>query len=151
MVTIDYPSNIDILSKTFDEYTITKEKYEQLSGISTKDKIQTYETKQYDISYLWKILGNYAEKRNLTLGIDVQKSNSGNNLYSFNFSISGEYVKIIEFIKDLENDSDLYFRIYDFKVNGSGTILNANFRVENINIDPTTIKNSQISTTELFN
>ena len=146
----EYNNNVETLTKTFEQYITTKEKYEQLAGISGKDKIDIYETKQYDISYLWKILGNYAEKRYLTLGIDVQKSNTGNNIYSFNFSVAGEYRNIIRFIEDLENDSDLYFRIYDFKISGSGTKLNASFRVENINIDPTTIKNNQTDAGKLF-
>ena len=150
LVSKDYPQNVDKLSKTFNDYTITKEKYEQLSGITSEDKVERYETKQYDISYLWKVLGNYAEEKNLTLGVDVQQSNKGNALYSFKFSVSGEYVKIIEFIKILEDDSDLHFRIYDFKISGSGTRLSASFTVENINIDPSTIKGAQNRTTNLF-
>ena len=150
LATNDYPKNIEILDKTFEQYTMTKEKYEQLSGLSGEETIEKYETKQYDIGYLWRILGNYAESKNLTLGINVQKSNASDTLYSFSFSVSGEYTKIIEFIKALEDDSDLNFRIYNFKINGTGTILNANFVVENINIDSTTIKSSQNNTKDLF-
>lgn len=147
---IEYPNNVEKLTKTFEQYTLTKEKYEQLSGISSKEKIDIYETKQYDISYLWKLLGDYAEQRNLVLGIDIKKTNTANNLYSFNFSLAGEYRDIIRYIEDLENDSDLYFRIYDFKISGAGTKLNATFRVENININPSTLKGSQINTDKLF-
>ena len=150
LISKDYPENIEKMDQAFEEYTTTKEKYEQLSGLSKQETIEIYETKQYEISYLWKVLGDYAEKRNLSLGIEVQKSNTNNKLYSFNFSISGEYVNIIQFIKDLENDSDLYFRIYDFKINGSGTNISASFKVENINIDPSTINGAQSNNENLF-
>ena len=59
-----------------------------------------------------------------------------------NQSVSGEYVNIIQFITDIENDSDLYFRIYNFKMTGSTTVT-ATFTVKNINIDVSTIRKTQ--------
>ena len=94
---------------------------------------------------MWRILGKYAANRGLTLGIDVQKST--NNLYNFSFSLNGTYVDIIQFITDIENNSDLYFRIYNFKMSGSGTTITATFKVEDINIDPSTIAGAQTEIT----
>lgn len=150
LASIEFPKKIETLEKTFEEYTSKKEKYEQLSGISSDEDIDIFETKQYDISYLWRVLGNYGKKRYLTLGIDVQKSDNTKSLYNFNFTVSGEYVKIIQFITDLENNSDLNFRIYDFKMNGAGTTVTASFKVENISIDPSTINGGQKDTSNLF-
>ena len=98
-----------------------------------------YETKQYDISYLWRVLGKYAEKRKLTLGIEVTKQKNTQSSYTLNFNVSGQYTNIIRFITDIENDSDLYFRIYNFSMSGNGTNITANFAVKNINIDSSTI------------
>ena len=124
-----------------------------IAQIQEKDRsaVKKYETKQYDISYLWKVLGNYAKSRNLTLGMDVKISDSKNNLYNLNFSVSGRYIDIIQFIKDIENDSDLYFRIYNFRMSGSSTIVSSSFAVQNVNIDPSTIKGAQSNNAELFN
>ena len=144
LTSIDYPNNVETLEKSFEEYTIQKEKYEDLTGISGENVEEIYETKQYDISYLWRVLGQYAQNRSLTLGIDVQTANTSSSAYNFNFTVSGQYVNIIQFITDIENDSDLYFRIYNFKMNGSTTVT-ATFTVKNINIDSSTIKNTQIS------
>lgn len=141
LTSVDYPERIETLNKTFDSYTIQKQKYQDLAGVSEEQNEEIYETKQYDISYLWRVLGKYATNRGLTLGIDVQKST--NNLYNFSFSLSGTYVDIIQFITDIENDSDLYFRIYNFKMSGSGATITATFRVEDINIDPSTIAGAQ--------
>lgn len=141
LTSVDYPERIETLNKTFDSYTVQKQKYQDLAGVSEEQNEEIYETKQYDISYLWRVFGKYATNRGLTLGIDVQKST--NNLYNFSFSLSGTYVDIIQFITDIENDSDLYFRIYNFKMSGSGATITATFRVEDINIDPSTIAGAQ--------
>lgn len=141
LTSIDYPERIENLNNTFDNYTIQKRKYEDLAGVSEQYSEDIYETKQYDISYLWRVLGKYATNRGLTLGINVQKST--NNLYDFTFSLNGTYVDIIQFIGDIENNSDLYFRIYDFKMSGSGTTITSTFLVKDINIDPSTIAGTQ--------
>ena len=145
LTSVDYPERIEALNKTFDSYTIQKQKYQDLAGVSEGKSEEIYETKQYDISYLWRVLGKYATNRGLTLGIDVQKST--NNLYNFSFSLNGTYVDIIQFITDIENNSDLYFRIYNFKMSGSGTTITATFKVEDINIDPSTIAGAQTEIT----
>lgn len=150
LTTEKFPQNVEKLEKTFEEYTNKKEKYEQLSGLSSEEGLELYETKQYEITYLWRVLGNYAKKRYLTLGIDVQKADSSKSLYNLNFSVSGEYVKIIQFISDLENDSDLNFRIYNFKMIGSGTTVSSSFKVENVGIDPSTINSVQNDSSNLF-
>jgi len=136
----DYPNNIKNLEETFDEYLVQKQKYEQLSDITDKHKEEIYETKQYDIEYLWRILGKYATNRNLTLGIDVKKSEKDKNTYNLNFTVSGKYVNISQFITDIENNSDLYFRIYNFKISGNGEVIRSTFTVKNVSIDPSTIK-----------
>jgi len=141
LTSIDYPEKIENLNKTFDNYNIQKRKYQELAGVSEQYSEDIYETKQYDISYLWRVLGKYATNRGLTLGINVQRST--NNLYNFSFSLNGTYVDIIQFIADIENDSDLYFRIYDFKMSGSGTSITSSFLVRDVNIDPSTIAGSQ--------
>ena len=138
LTTINYPNNVDELNKTFDNYKVQKQKYEELVNITNSTNSEFYETKQYDISYMWRVLGKYAQNRNLTLGMDIQKS--ANNLYNFNFNVSGTYINISQFITDIENDSDLFFRIYDFSMQGNGTIINGKFTVRNVNINPTTIK-----------
>ena len=109
-----------------------------------------YETKQYDIGYLWRVLGNYAQKRNVNLGIDVQKNTSANSTYNINFKVAGKYVNISQFIIDIENNSDLYFRIYNFKMSGDSETVTATFTVRNVNIDPTTIAQGTTNTQKGF-
>lgn len=138
----DYSNNVETLEDTFNKYLVQKQKYEQLSGITSDTKDEKYETKQYDIGYLWRVLGKYATNRGLIINLDVQKNKKENNIYEFKFNVLGEYVKISQFITDIENDSDLYFRIYDFKMsfNQDKGMIEASFTVRNINIEADTIK-----------
>lgn len=139
LTTRNYSDNIKTLEETFEEYKIQKQKYEELAGVTDGITDEIYETKQYDIGYLWRVLGKYAEKRSVSLGIDVQKNTSASSSYNISFAVSGKYVNISQFITDIENDSDLYFRIYNFNMTGSSEVVNATFTVRNVNIDPSTI------------
>ena len=135
-----YPQKEQNLEETYEKYTIQKQKYEELVKTTNESKNGIYETKQYEVGYLWRILGNYANKRNLSLGIDIQKNSIGESLYNIQFNVLGDYVKISQFIADIENDSDLYFRIYNFKMaNGEEGEVRATFLVKNVNLDISTI------------
>lgn len=139
LTTTNYPDNIQTFEETYETYKIQKQKYEDLAGTTKETNDKVYETKQYDIGYLWRILGNYATKRNVNLGIKVQKNVNSNSSYNIDFSVNGKYVNISQFITDIENDSDLYFRIYNFEMAGSGEVITATFTVRNVNLDASTI------------
>lgn len=138
LTSVDYPEIIDTLQSTYEKHTLQKQKYEELTGFSEGDKKQIYETKQYDIGYLWRTIGKYATSRNLTIGMEVKKGN-GQNIYDLYFNVSGQYVNISQFITDIENNSELFFRIYNFKMTGSSEIVSSSFTVKDINIDPSTL------------
>jgi len=143
-----YPNAIKELEQTYnEEYLVQKQKYEELVGTIKDVKEDIYEAKQYDISYLWRVLGRYAQKWSLDLEIKVEKNNDTESSYNFNFTVLGEYEKILKFITDIENDSNLYFRIYNFKIEKEeqeqeeqeGIKIKSTFNVKNINIDESTI------------
>ena len=149
LISKTYPENQKTLEDTFKQYKVQKQKYEDLSGVSGDKVDEIYETKQYDISYLWRVLGKYAENRGLILDISVKKNETGENLYDFNFTVTGPYTSISQFLVDIENDSDLYFRIYNFRMDGKETTDEkgqryittiATFVVKGVNIDPDTIR-----------
>ena len=148
LTTIDYPQSVEKLEDTYEQYNVQKDKYEELAGMTDEDNKRMYETKQYDIGYIWRIFGKYATSRNLSISMDVKKS-SGQNLYDLNFTISGQYVNTSEFISELENNSDLNFRIYNFKMTGSSETVTTSFTVKDVNINPSTIKSTTTSISDL--
>ena len=140
VVTVDYPKTITDLETDYKEYSNQKKKYYELTGVSNESTNKSYETKQYDITYLWKKIGSYATNKDLKIGIDVQKNSS--SLYDLNFTLKGAYTDISDFIVAIEDDSEFSFRIYNYKMVGTGgrnDVLQANFSIKNINIDPSTI------------
>lgn len=141
----DYPQQISNLESTINNLNVQKQKYEQLSGFSSGDEA-TYQTEKFDISYLWTTIGEYATKQGITLAMDVKKG-TGTDLYNLDFSIQGKYAHITTFITNIENDSKLSFRIYNFKlVPGSDDInLKATFTVKDVNIDDSSLIKSSSS------
>lgn len=150
LTTIDYEQSKATLEQTYEKQQIEKQKYEELMGLTDSNSKQVFETKQYDVGYLWKVIGKNATKRNLKIGMNVQKT-TGQNLYDLNFSVSGQYPNTIQFITDIENNSDLNFRIYNFKMTGSGDAVSSTFSVKGINIDPKTTIGGTTSTTNNIN
>ena len=141
LTSVEYPKTITTLEQTYEMYNIQKQKYEEISGFTEGNEKQIYETKQYDIAYLWRLVGKYATSYNISIEMDVKKA-SGQNLYDLSFNVSGQDVNISEFIKNIENNTDLYFRIYNFKMSGSSETVSASFVVKDVNIDPSTITSS---------
>ena len=133
------------MEEAYNKQQIQKEKYEELVDFNNLNEKSIYETKQYDIGYLWKIFGNYASKYNLTIGMDVKKA-TGKDLYDLYFDVLGEYTNIIKFISAIEDNSELYFRIYNFNmVNGDKKEdieikVKATFNVKGVNLNPDTLK-----------
>ena len=90
LITINYPESVSELESNHENYMVKKEEYEQLSGFTTENGKKTiFETKQYDIGYLWQTLGKYSAINNLAMEIDVKASNIEQNLYNLNFKLSG--------------------------------------------------------------
>lgn len=140
LTSVSYPQKVSQLEATVDSLNVQKEKYEQISGFDSDDNSKIYETEKYDITYLWTTLGRYANKNKIKLAIDVKKG-TGTDLYDLYFTVQGEYVNISSFITKIENDSNLSFRIYNFKlVPGSSDVdLKATFTVKDVNIDNETL------------
>ena len=143
LTTVEYPETIKKLENTEDSLELQKEKYEELTEIAN-NKGNVYVTEKFDIGYLWTKIGKYATKNNIGLSIDVKKS-SETDLYNLNFTIKGTFTQIISFLKTIENDSELSFRIYNFKlVPGKGvpantTRLEATFTVRDVNINASSL------------
>ena len=131
-----YPKTVETFETTIDNLKLEKEKYEQVVGFEDGES-QWYETEQYDIAYLWKQLGRLATKHKVDLAIDVKKA-SGVDMYDLYFTIQADYTTISTFIKKIEDDSTLLFRIYNFKlVPGASTVkLKCTFAVKDVRIDP---------------
>ena len=113
---IDYSNAVKALEDSNKDLTKYKDEYAELVSTSLEEDVKlANEIEKYDIDFLWTIIGSYSTARELQLGIEVVKSNSiTENEYDLNFTVKGEYKNISSFIKDIEDDSELDFKIEDF-------------------------------------
>lgn len=112
----NYPNAIKSLEDANKELLRNKDEYAELINTSLEEDVKlANEIQKYDIDFLWTIVGSHATYRELQLGIEVIRSNSiTQNEYDLNFTVKGEYKNISDFIKDIEDDSELNFKIEDF-------------------------------------
>ena len=135
----DYKKAMDNLNDSAKKLTTAKQSYLDEASISTDSEIKEATISQnYSMEYLWNKVGTYATEEGLKLKWDVQSADSGK--YTLSFTITGTYISIINYVYDIENDSDLGFTILNFKISGSDE-LTATFSVNDV-----AIKSESIST-----
>ena len=144
---VTYKKKIDDLQTATKDLTTAKQKYLDLASVSSDEEIQEANHEQtYAMEFLWNKVGSYATKEGVTLKWDVS-STGVNNKYTLNFTTTGSYVGVISYIYALENDSDLAFRIENFKMTASGENVTATFTVNNVAIKAETISSASSNNT----
>lgn len=144
---VTYKKKIDDLQTATKYLTTAKQKYLDLASVSSDEEIQEANLEQtYAMEFLWNKVGSYATKEGVTLKWDVS-STGVNNKYTLNFTTTGSYVGVISYIYALENDSDLAFRIENFKMTASGENVTATFTVNNVAIKVETISSASSNNT----
>ncbi len=113
-----------------------KQNYEDMTTISTDGEVQaSNQIEKYEIEALWVKLGKHATSEGVVMKMDVKPGSSGaQGVYNLNFTATGGYVQIEEFISSIENDSTLGFKIEEFKMIPSGNDLQATFVCKDIPI-----------------
>ena len=144
---VTYKKKIDDLQTATKDLTTAKQKYLDLASVSSDEEIQEANLEQtYAMEFLWNKVGSYATTEGVTLKWDVS-STGVNNKYTLNFTTTGSYVGVISYIYALENDSDLAFRIENFKMTASGENVTATFTVNNVAIKAETISSASSNNT----
>ena len=127
----DYKQAVNTVQSDAKKLQDTKRKYEDKFVVNTDGTID--ETSiidrygKYKIETLWVKLGNHATKEGTTMKMEVRGGtpigiiqNSNNKspakFYDLSFTVYGEYISILDFVSDIENDSELGFKIENFKM-----------------------------------
>lgn len=126
-------SEVEVNAKKLKE---EKQNYEDMTTISTDGEVQaSNQIEKYEIEALWVKLGKHATTEGVVMKMDVKPGSSGaQGVYNLNFTATGGYVQIEEFISSIENDSTLGFKIEEFKMIPSGNDLQATFVCKDIPI-----------------
>ena len=128
VISVTYANTESNLKRTANTLQDSKTEYENQAALSNSlSPSYASQLETYDIDYLWTKLGNYARDEKVVIKIDLVASGTSTNLYNLNFTTTGAYVNITNFIYEIENDSKLGFKIDEFKMNSSGDTLTATF------------------------
>lgn len=112
LVNQDYPLAAKNVEAASTQMKKTKEEYEEKASLLGNSKYYM-QTEEYKLEFLWTKLGNYADDENVDIKIDVTNSQMSGR-YNLNFTVTGAYTDVTQFIYDVENDSKLGFKIENF-------------------------------------
>lgn len=154
LIDIQYPKSFQELKNTSKKMKDAKEEYLRITNSSTEEEIQNaLQIESYDIERLYVKLGLHARKEGVTLKFVLNPSSSGtSNTKDIAFTVDGSYIAITNFIYAIEDDTELKFRIYDFKlVPYQNEILRGSFNVKNVRITSNSLNENLTTKTQTNN
>lgn len=137
LIEVEYAKKEEEQDKAFKMMKEARTKYEKETNASTDEEIQNaLQIQSYDIERLYVKLGVHAKKEGVKLKFVLSNSTVGTaGTKDLNFTVDGSYVAITNFIYAIEDDEELEFRIYNFKLLPSqNEILQASFTVRDVRI-----------------
>ena len=149
LIDVEYPKKIAELKNASNNMQESKSEYLQLTNLSTDEQIlEAMKKKSYAIEFLWTKVGLHARKEGINLKFEIVSSSIGaSNANDIKFTVDGSYIAITNFIYAIENDTELNFRIENFKLlPHNGEILQGTFTVKNITIEGNTSNKSVTAT-----
>ena len=144
----DYPNRKEDLSQEVSNLLEKKEEYFNIAKISTEGDIKKANTEEtYLLEYLWVRVGRHAKFKGVNIEMVFSSANTGEqNMQNLKFTVTGQYVGIIEFIYAIEDDSELNFKIENFKLVPNTENLTATFNVRNVRVKQEKIGSSSTAT-----
>ena len=144
----DYQSVLSEIKQNTQSFEDAKKRYEDNVIINEGGEVETL-SKPYDIETLWVRLGNHATSQGANIQeMKVNNSTTGaEGTYDLDFTVTGSYICITDFISAIENDSTLGFKIEDFNMRPSGSELQATFTCKDISINKDELNENVVVTT----
>lgn len=151
LIDVEYPKKISELKKANSNMKDSESEYFKYTNLSTDEEIlEAMQKKNYTIEFLWATIGTHARNEGINLKFEiVSSSTGGNNANDLKFTAEGSYIAITNFVYALENDTNLNFKIENFKLlPHENEILQATFTVKNITIQGNTSNKTVTATKE---
>ena len=132
-----FPGKVSEVNASMEELEEQKTTYEDMVAANSTEDVQTAsQLSNYTLDFLWTVIGTHATSEGVSIDISLTAGTGGRDVYDLNFTAVGSYVGISEFIRDIEDDSDLAFKIEQFSMTAgeSTSSLRATFVCKNIPI-----------------
>ena len=148
-----YATQTEQLEKSVSSLLEAKEEYLDLANVSTESELsEASKEETYKIEYLWTRIGSHATTEGVILKLNVQTGGTGeSDVKNLSFTVTGNYIAIINFVTAIEDDSELGFRIENFKIlpgtdtdgrEATFTVRNVRIKQENITTNVTNAENT---------
>ena len=143
LATVNYKKSLQDLEEKSKALQKVKQNYEDLVNTTTDENLEiANQFEKYKYEKLLIDLGRHATSEGADLKIEVigngtpikLSSTETIYLYDLNFTVTGSYVAITSVISNIENDTELGFKIEAFKMDPSSStsVLQATFTCKNI-------------------
>lgn len=137
LASVSYPKSKKELDTSVTNLLKKKDEYADLVSFSSSEEVDMANRfPKYDMEYLRTRFGTYATKNGVKIKIDVM-AGATENQYNLNFTATGSYVGITEFIAAIEKDTSFSFRIEKFKLTPltNANTLQGTFAIQNVLIN----------------
>ena len=134
----EFPDKITQLNTSMKKLKEEKNNYEDMVAVSSSDDVQiASQLAKYKIDFLWTKIGTHATSEGVIIKMDITNGSGAKDTYNLNFTVNGGYINIAEFIRDIEDDSKLGFKIEEFsmKAGSSEADLQATFVCKDVPIE----------------
>lgn len=131
-----YTAKTDELNLSINNMLQSEEEYLDAASVSTESEIKAATQQEtYTVEFLWTKLGRHATAEGVYLQYTISSAGTGEaDVNNIDFTVSGDYIPIINFLKAIEEDSDLGFRIRNFKMVPGGENKQATFQVTDVRV-----------------
>ena len=151
LIDVEYPKKRQELEQASKQMQAAEDKYLNETNLSTDEELQTaLQIENFDIERLWAKVGIHANNEGVNLKLVLNASSSGSSeTKDLAFTVDGTYIGITNFIYAIEDDEELNFRIYNFKMlPHQYDILRATFTVKDIRITQSSLNEALGTTTQ---
>ncbi len=141
----EYPAKLNEINTVAKELQTKKTKYEELKQYSSEQELlNAGQSERYNVEVLWTKIGNYATENAVIPKMEILSSSTSTpNANDLKITVTGNYIAITDFVRDIEEDAKLGFTIEEFELvpvtSGDGSNLQATFKVRDIFINQDTI------------
>ena len=133
-----FPGKVKEVNESMKQLEEQKTIYKDMAVISSSEDVESAsQLSNYTLDFLWTEIGAYATSEGVNIDISLTTGTGGEKVYDLHFTVVGSYIGISEFIRDIEDDSNLAFKIEEFSITAgeSTSILRATFICKNIPIE----------------
>ena len=144
-----FPSKVSEVNSSMKKLQEQKKSYEDMVNVSDSGDVSAASRlSKYNLDFLWARIGTHATSEGVNIDMSLTQGTGEKNVYNINFTAVGSYVGISEFIRDVEDDSNLAFKIEEFSMStGQDNALKATFVCKNIPIEGVSSIDSKASAT----